>query len=369
MAKKGAQTLGERWLTALREQELDVQSARDALVVRGWLDSGNYALNWAISGRLLRGYPLGHTVEIFGDPGTGKSFLVARALGMVQSQGGVAMLDDTEGAYNLEWIHNLGVEPDSLAYKRSKIVDDHLAVAQGYIGAYKALNLDLPGVLACDSLALLSTKHEREVGLDKKDMTKAAEMKAFFRIVGSDLNEIPSVYIGTNHTIAQIGGYGNQRTTGGGGGMKFQASVRLDLRAISRIKKNNQFTGVLCRVVVEKNRIVAPWKEVRLAIPFYKPVSRVSGLIELLLALGALGTKGDYITVDDENTGIKAYRSKENFLRQDESAAELLEQFPEFLAETDVVIQEKEKEKWQGGEITTTDEGEEIDTETGEVLE
>lgn len=78
------------------KQGLEVRSARDGTALKGWLDSGNYALNWAVSGRLLRGYPLGHTVEIFGDPSTRKSFLVAGALAMAQAVGGVGLLDVAE---------------------------------------------------------------------------------------------------------------------------------------------------------------------------------------------------------------------------------------------------------------------------------
>ena len=218
MAKK--KVVGDEWLGALGDQGLSVKSARDALAVTGWLDSGNYALNWAISGRLLRGYPLGHCVEAFGDPGTGKSFLLARALGMAQQQGGVAMLDDTEGAYNLEWIGTLGVDADRLAYKRSRTVKDHLEVATAFVKAYKSLGLTVPGVLAADSLAQLSTEHELATRLDKKDMSKAAELKAFFRIMAGDLADLPVVYIAANHTIANIGNFFQSRTTPGGGGSR-----------------------------------------------------------------------------------------------------------------------------------------------------
>jgi len=37
----------QSWLGALEKQGLEVKSARDALQVKGWLDTGNYALNWA----------------------------------------------------------------------------------------------------------------------------------------------------------------------------------------------------------------------------------------------------------------------------------------------------------------------------------
>jgi recombination protein RecA len=357
MAKKKT----TKWLEALGDQGLVVKSARDALSASAFLDTGNYALNWAISGRLLRGYPLGHCVEVFGDPGTGKSFLIARALGMAQEQGGVAMLDDTEGAYNLEWIDQLGVEADSLAYRRSRTVREHLQTATAFIQAYRDLGLKTPGILAGDSLALLSTDHELTTRLDKRDMTKATELKAFFRIVGTELIDIPAVYLAANHTIANIGDMFNKRTTPGGGGLKFQASVRLDLRSISKIKSGGDFVGVICRVVVEKNRIVAPWKEVRLAIPFYRQVSRVSGLIPLLLNLGVLGTTGNFLTYRGDNLGIRTHKTKGSFLKQDQSADELIDLLPELLEETDAILAERSTadEPWDGAEEGTPPEKEE----------
>lgn len=347
------------WLGALEKQGLEVKSARDALQVKGWLDSGNYALNWCMSGRLLRGYPLGHTVEIFGDPSTGKSFLVARALAMCQAQNGVALLDDTEHAYNLDHTATLGVDIAKLAYRNSRTVKQHLQTAQAFIKAYTALGLKVPGVLACDSLAQLSTDHELETQLDKRDMSKAAELKAFFRIVSGDLSELPVIHLSTNHTIAAIGSLFQTRTTPGGGGPKFQASIRLDLRATSKIKSGIDYIGTICRAVVDKNRIVAPWKETRLAIPFNKPISRASGLVPLLMGLGVLTETGAFLEYQGARLG-RTYKTKDHFLDQDEVGEQLLDQYPEILDQTDAALNAGQLQKGPAAEVTADQE------ETGE---
>lgn len=324
-----------KWFTALEREGLTVHSARDAVTVPGWLDTGNYALNWAISGRFGLGYPLGHAVEIFGDPSTGKSFLVARAIAMVQAQKGVALLDDTEGAYNLDWLQKLGVNVDHLAYQHSRTVNDHLAVAQAFLKAYRSGDVKGPGLLACDSLAALSTEHELEVGLDKRDMTKAGELKAFFRIVGGDLSGLTVVHLSANHTIANIGDFFHKRTTPGGGGPKFHASVRVDLCGISKIKMGPDYVGVLCLVVIDKNRLAPPWKKIRLAIPFERPISRASGLIPVLIDLGVLEASGQFLRYQGKKLGLRVFKSKEHALKQDEEAERLLDQIPELLEEVD----------------------------------
>lgn len=337
MAKRKQQS---DWLTALERQGLTVRTTRDALAVQDWLDTGNYALNWCISGRLLRGYPLGHTVEIFGDPSTGKSFLVARALAMAQARAGVALLDDTEGAYNLDHTARLGVDIDKLAYRNSHTVKEHLATAKAFVDAYTNLGLTTPAVLALDSLAQLSTEHELDTMLDKRDMSKAAEVKAFFRIIAPQLYGKPLLHISANHTIAAIGSMFQTRTTPGGGGAKFQSTVRLDMRMTTKIKSATGYTGVICRVFVDKNRIAPPWKETRLAIPFDEPISRASGLIPLLVDLQVLNVVGTSLTFKDAKLG-PTYKSKDKFLEQDELAEQLLDQYPELLEEVDAMLAER----------------------------
>lgn len=330
--KKG----GGDWLDALAAQKLEVEAASDALQVKGWLDTGNYALNWAISGRLLLGYPLGHTLEIFGDPATGKSYLITRAIAMAQERGGVALLDDTEGAYNLEHIGTLGVDVQRLAYRRSPTVQEHTRTARAFIGAYREMGLDAPGVLAVDSLSQLSTEHELEEP-DKRDMTKAAEIKRFFRVMGPEMMKLPVIHFSTSHVIANIGNFFNDRTTPGGGGPKYASSVRLDLRTVSRIKAGADYVGVIVTVVVDKNRLSTPWRKVQMAIPFDRPISRASGLLPLLIAFGVVTDSGANLTYKGAALG-RSFKGKEHFLDMDETAERMLDQYPEILEGTDALL-------------------------------
>lgn len=325
-------------MKALSGTGLQVKSARDALQIKGYLDSGNYALNWAVSGKLLGGYPLGHCGEIFGDPGTGKSFLAARAVAMAQQAGGVALLDDTEGAYNDERAANIGIDVDTLALvdPRSRTVKQHLKATQAFVAAVRESKPPL-AIEVLDSLAQLSTEHEMETQLDKKDMSKAGELKAFYRIVAGDLFDLPVVHLATNHVIAAIGNMYQTRTTGGGGGPKYMTSWRLDMRAVSKIRQGTEVVGVICRAVVDKNRFVAPWKEVRLAIPFNQPISKASGLVPLLIGLGLIEERGHFLWKDGQKLG-RNYKTKERMLAQDESGEQILDSFPEILEEADKAI-------------------------------
>lgn len=350
---------------ALQKHGLEgVTSAADGAKVSGWLHSGNFALNWAMSGKFLRGYPLGHVVEAFGDPSTGKSFLIARVIAEALNLGGVALLDDTERAFNPVWsAMALGVDTQRLAYPTpsSQTVQDHLSTVQAYAKAVREVGITKPCVLALDSLALLSTVHEMEHP-EKADMTRAKEIKKLFRIMGQELSSLPVLYIITNHTIANIGDIWNPRTTGGGGGVKFQASIRIDLRTPKKLKVGKDYVGVMVRAFIDKNRFAPPWRSANIIIPFHSAIRPHSGLLEVLYATKVVvhnGKRGGSLLYKGEDTGIDA-QAPENqapdFVKWDEAAGALLEKYPNLLTEADAIADSMPAPSLEGATSPTTEE-------------
>lgn len=334
------------FLDKLQDAGLNVKVASDAAQVAGWVDTGNYALNYAISGRFNRGWPLGHMAEIFGAEGTGKSFLVARAVAEMQKAGGLVLLDDTEGAFNPKWARQqLGVNVENLIYTRSGTVKEHHDFVDAVIEAFDTEE-DAALLLALDSLALLSTDHEMKVKLDKPSMTKAKEVRAHLRILGKALHDRKIVYLMTNHTIANIGSspWESNTTTPGGGGPKFESSIRVSMRTPKKIKAGDEQVGVIVRAVIEKNRLCPPYREAEIAIPFDRAIERTSGLIPVLVSLGIVKISGRTLTYERKDTGIKAWKSKK--LKQDKSSALLLDTFPDIIEKADAELAEREKKKF-----------------------
>jgi recombination protein RecA len=324
------------FLQALKKEGVGVQTAAEAAQVNGWLSTGNYALNWAISGQFSLGYPGGHVVEVFGDNSTGKSFLMALAMAEAQATGGIAVLDDTEGAFSADRTRStIGVNTDTLIYRRSRTVSEH---SQLVCAVAKSLKTAGPSkrrvsALVLDSLALLSTDHElAEPG--KRDMTRAQEIRRLFRVNGTEISDLPLAYLVTNHKTAEIGGmaFGPQTTTPGGSGLKFQASVRIDLRTPAKIKApNGEYVGVIITAFIAKNRLTTPWRSIKIAIPFHMRIEPTSGLVKVLLDLGLIQHHGQNLVVWGEDSGIKAHVSAQGFLKQDQSAKQLLEKYPGFI--------------------------------------
>src|ERR1035441_5171573 len=79
-----------------------------------WVDTGNYALNYLISGDFFKGVPLSKTTILAGRSGSAKSYLAsANLIKNAQAQGIMCVLVDTENAIDEDWLKKLGVDTDA----------------------------------------------------------------------------------------------------------------------------------------------------------------------------------------------------------------------------------------------------------------
>lgn len=346
---------GDALLQALAKHGMDVLLPKDSSSLLGWLDTGNYALNWAVSGRFLRGWPLGHVVEIFGDPGSGKSYLLAYALANAQKASGVTFLDDTERRFNGEWASRaLGVNLKRLAMRHSETVEEHRKHLAGFVSALKAIGISKPSVAALDSLALLATEHELK-SPDKRDMSRPGEIRKLFRILAHAMSELPIAYLVANHKIASMDAY-SRPESGGGSGTKYQATVRVDLLPSTHVKDaSGDPVGRVVLATVVKNSLVSPWRKVRFYIPYHERAHAASGLIPILLQYGIIEVKGKNLVYQEEDTKIKANSSTDAFVKQGISGVQLLEKYPDLLQRADKILQERDAARWEGAVVDIPD--------------
>src|SRR5512137_2031546 len=76
-----------------------------------WISTGNYALNYLISGDFQRGIPLGKVTVFAGDSGAGKSYICSgNIIKHAQEQGIFVVLVDSENALDENWLKALGVD-------------------------------------------------------------------------------------------------------------------------------------------------------------------------------------------------------------------------------------------------------------------
>ena len=82
-----------------------------------WISTGNYALNYGISGRFKDGgIPLGKVTMLGGQSGSGKSFLASGNItANAQKKDVFVVLVDTENALDEKWLKALDVNTDDNA--------------------------------------------------------------------------------------------------------------------------------------------------------------------------------------------------------------------------------------------------------------
>ena len=308
--------------------------------VSNWASTGSYAINKIISNSFVRGLPFNRVVEIFGDPSTGKSLLIYHLIANVQKMGGVAILDDTEDAYTPEFGKMIGINNQELIRLSSLTVEEHFekvflgwkskkkknkddeeyedtkSKAKAKPSLVQMILDEEPNCLilvALDSLALLSTKHEQTVLFEKPDMIKAKQIRAGLRMCSDIVKKNNILHVISNHVTAKIGVlYGPKKTTPGGSGVPFQASVRLDLSLRGKILDDNEnVIGVQSKVHVAKNRISAPFKKAIVDIKFDRGVVKESGLYDVLLNSNTIQEEGADIKRGFFKYGEEQFRKSE----------------------------------------------------------
>ena len=76
-----------------------------------WISTGNYALNYLISGDWNKGIPLGKVSVFAGESGAGKSYICSgNIVKHAQDQGIFVVLIDSENALDEAWLQALNVD-------------------------------------------------------------------------------------------------------------------------------------------------------------------------------------------------------------------------------------------------------------------
>ena len=106
-----------------------------------WISTGNFALNYLISGDFNKGIPLGKVTVFAGESGAGKSYICSgNIVRHAQEQGIFPILVDTENALDETWLHALGVDTseDKLLKLNMAMIDDVAKTISTFMTDYKA---------------------------------------------------------------------------------------------------------------------------------------------------------------------------------------------------------------------------------------
>jgi recombination protein RecA len=288
-----------------------------------WVSTGNYALNYLISGDFNKGVPLGKVTVFAGESGSGKSYICSgNLIRHAQEQGIYVVLIDSENALDESWLHALGVDTseEKLLKLNMAMIDDVAKTISEFMKSYKTLAPeDKPKVLfVIDSLGMLMTPtdvNQFESGDMKGDMGR--KPKALTALVRNCVNMFGSQNVGliaTNHTYQSQDMFDPDDKISGGQGFVYASSIvvamrKLKLKEDEDGNKISEVRGIRSACKIMKTRYAKPFESIQVKIPYDQGMSLYSGLTDLIEAKGFLSKEGNslvYTTID--GTIIKKFR-------------------------------------------------------------
>jgi RecA/RadA recombinase len=272
-----------------------------------WISTGNYALNYLISGDFNKGVPLGKVTVFAGESGAGKSYFASgNIVKSAQAQGIFVVLIDTENALDEAWLKALGVDTsESKLLKLSmSMIDDVAKTVSTFMKDYKALpDGERPKVLfVIDSLGMMLTPtdvNQFEAGDMKGDLGR--KPKALTALVRNTVNMFGSYNVGmvcTNHTYASQDMFDPDDKISGGQGFIYASSIvvamrKLKLKEDEDGNKITQVKGIRAACKVMKTRYAKPFESVQVKIPYETGMNPYSGLVDLAEGTGLLTKQGN----------------------------------------------------------------------------
>ena len=281
-----------------------------------WISTGNYALNYLISGDFNKGVPLGKVTVLAGESGSGKSFVASGNLVRnAQEQGIYVILIDSENALDQSWLEALGVDTseEKLLKLSLSMVDDVARTVSDFMKGYKDEHADdkenAPKVLiVIDSLGMLLTPtdvDQFEKGEMKGDLGR--KPKALTAFVRNCVNMFGSWNVGlicTNHTYASQDMFNPDDKISGGQGFIYASSIVIAMKKLKlkEDEKGNKITdvrGIRAACKVMKTRFAKPFESVQVKIPWDTGMDPYSGLVELFEKKGILVQTGNRLKYVD----------------------------------------------------------------------
>ena len=282
-----------------------------------WISTGNFALNYLLSGDFTKGIPLGKVSVFAGESGAGKSYIVSgNIVKYAQQQGIFVVLIDSENALDEKWLQALNVDtdPSKLLKLNMAMIDDVAKTVSTFMEDYKQMSEeDRPKVLfVVDSLGMLMSPTEMDQ-FQKGDMKGdfGRKAKALKALVTNCVNMFGSYNVGmcvTNHTYASQDMFDPDDKISGGSGFVYASSMvvamkKLKLKTDANGVKTSQVHGIRAACKVMKTRYAKPFESVQVEIPYSTGMDPYSGMFDLMDAKGLLEKKGnryEYVTSDGE---------------------------------------------------------------------
>lgn len=242
-------------------------------------------LNIALSGRLDGGLTPGLTMFA----GPSKHFKTAFLLLTMKAYlerypDSVALFYDSEFGTPQSYFQSFGIPLDRVIHTPITDIEQLKFDCMQQLSNIERSERVFVGI---DSIGNLASKKEVDDALEGKsvaDMSRAKQLKSFFRMVTPHLTirDIPMVVV--NHTYKEIGLYPKD-IVGGGTGSYYSAD-NIFIIGRQQEKEGNEISGYNFVIKVEKSRYVKEGSKIPVTVSFKNGISKWSGLLDLATEAG-----------------------------------------------------------------------------------
>lgn len=248
------------------------------------------------------GAPRGRIIEFYGFEAGGKSAIASHIIGRCQKAGGVAALIDAEHAFDPTFAsRTLGVNVDELVVSQPDCGEDALETA---IALVEAGAVD---IIVIDSVAALVPRAELDGEMGASHMgLQARLMSQAMRKLAGLVSKRKVTVIFINQVRSKVGViFGDPTVTTGGAGLKFAASVRIQVarKATSKggvLKEGETVIGHVVVFTNKKNKCAAPFKETEIKLYYDTGFDIDDDVINHAIELKIATVSGAWVTFGEK---------------------------------------------------------------------
>ncbi|KKQ49476.1 MAG: Protein RecA [candidate division TM6 bacterium GW2011_GWF2_38_10] len=267
------------------------QRAADKIDV---VSTGSILIDQALG---VGGLPKGRIVEVFGPESSGKTTLTLHVIAQAQKKGGVCAFIDAEHAMDPSYATSIGININDLIISQPDFGEQALEITEMLV---RSNAVDL---IVVDSVAALVPKAELEGDMGDSHMgLQARLMSQAMRKLTAAVSKSKTVLVFINQIRQKINGlpFGDNETTTGGNALKFYSSIRLDVRRIGTLKRNDKPFGNRVLVKVVKNKVAPPFRRAEVDLIFGEGISQELDLLDAALSYNIVTQAGAWFNFGEE---------------------------------------------------------------------